>query len=37
MAASEDIPGLVLEYGCIDALMEHPRSTAPEPLALNCS
>jgi hypothetical protein len=35
VASSEDIPGLVLESGSIDALIERVRFAAPELLALN--
>ena len=35
IAESEDIPGLVLESGSIDALMERVRFAAPELLRLN--
>ena len=35
IATSEDIPGLVLESGSFDALLERVRVTAPELLALN--
>ncbi|MDR1013612.1 MAG: DUF1902 domain-containing protein [Coriobacteriales bacterium] len=35
IAASDEIPGLVLESGSLDALMERVRYTAPELLALN--
>ena len=34
-AASDDIPGLVLESGSIDALIERIRFAAPELLTLN--
>ena len=34
-ATSKDIPGLVLESGSIDALIERVRFAAPELLALN--
>ena len=34
-ATSQDIPGLVLESGSLDALIERVRFTAPELLALN--
>ena len=38
VATSDEIPGLVLESGSLDALMERVRYTAPELLALNgCS
>jgi len=37
VATSEEIPGLVLESGSLDALMERVRHTAPELLALNGS
>jgi hypothetical protein len=35
IATSEDIPGLVLESGSLDALIERVRFAAPELLALN--
>jgi len=35
VATSEDIPGLVLESGSFDALLERVRFAAPELLALN--
>jgi hypothetical protein len=35
IATSEDVPGLVLESGSLDALMERVRMTVPELLALN--
>ena len=35
IATSEDIPGLVLESGSLDALMERVRVAAPELLTLN--
>ncbi len=35
VATSEDIPGLVLESGSLDALMERVRGTVPELLTLN--
>ena len=35
IATSDDIPGLVLESGSLDALMERVRIAAPEILALN--
>lgn len=35
IAESDDIPGLVLESGSIDALIERVRYTAPELLELN--
>ena len=35
VAVSDDIPGLVLEGGSIDALIERVRYAAPELLALN--
>ena len=35
IAASEEIPGLVLESGSADALMERVRYAAPELLELN--
>jgi len=34
-ATSDDIPGLVLESGSLDALMERTRYAVPELLALN--
>jgi hypothetical protein len=34
-ATSDDIPGLVLESGSLDALIERVRHAAPELLALN--
>lgn len=34
-ATSDDIPGLVLESGSLDALMERARFAIPELLALN--
>jgi len=34
-ATSDDIPGLVLESGSLDALMERVRFAVPELLALN--
>ena len=37
VAESEDIPGLVLESGSIDALIERVRFAAPELLALNAA
>ena len=37
IAESDDIPGLVLESGSIDALIERVRFAAPELLALNAS
>ena len=37
IATSKDIPGLVLESGSFDALLERVRFTAPELLALNGS
>jgi hypothetical protein len=37
IATSEDVPGLVLESGSLDALMERVRTTVPELLALNKS
>lgn len=36
VATSDDIPGLVLESGSFDALLERVRHTAPELLQLNC-
>lgn len=35
IATSEDIPGLVLESGSYDALLERIRHTAPELIKLN--
>ena len=35
IATSEDIPGLVLESGSFDALIERVKTAAPELLALN--
>lgn len=35
IATSDDIPGLVLESGSFDALLERVRYTAPEMLRLN--
>lgn len=35
IATSDDIPGLVLESGSFDALIEKVRFAAPELLALN--
>ena len=35
IATSDDIPGLVLEGGSIDALLERVKCTAPEILSLN--
>ena len=35
IATSEDIPGLVLESGSLDALVERVRFAAPELLSLN--
>jgi hypothetical protein len=35
IATSEDIPGLVLESGSLDALIERVRFVAPEILSLN--
>lgn len=35
VATSDDIPGLVLESGSFDALLERVRFAAPELLALN--
>lgn len=35
VATSEDIPGLALESGSIDALIERVRFAAPELIALN--
>ena len=37
VATSDDIPGLVLESGSFDALLERIRFAAPELLALNGS
>jgi hypothetical protein len=37
VATSDEIPGLVLESGSLDALMERVRYAAPELLALNSS
>jgi hypothetical protein len=37
VATSEEIPGLVLESGSLDALMERVRHAAPELLELNSS
>lgn len=37
IAQSDDIPGLVLEGGSLDALMERVRYAAPELLALNAA
>lgn len=37
VATSEDIPGLVLESGSFDALLERTRFAAPELLELNAS
>lgn len=37
VATSEDIPGLVLESGSFDALLERVRFAVPELLALNTS
>ncbi len=37
IATSNDIPGLVLESGSFDALLERTRYTVPELLALNAS
>ena len=37
IATSEDIPGLVLESGSFDALIERVRTAAPELLSLNGS
>ncbi len=34
-ATSDDVPGLVLESGSLDALMERTRHAVPELLALN--
>ena len=36
VATSEDIPGLVLESGSYDALIERVRFAVPELLELNC-
>lgn len=35
IATSDDVPGLALESGSLDALMERVRFTVPELLALN--
>jgi hypothetical protein len=35
IAASDDIPGLILESGSLDALIERVRFAVPELLALN--
>ncbi|MGA2547969.1 MAG: DUF1902 domain-containing protein [Rectinemataceae bacterium] len=35
IATSEDVPGLVLESGSLDALMERVKMAVPELLALN--
>ncbi|MDR0905271.1 MAG: DUF1902 domain-containing protein [Oscillospiraceae bacterium] len=37
VATSEDIPGLVLESGSLDALIERVRNAVPELLTLNGS
>ena len=37
IAESDDIPGLVLESGSIDALIERVRYAAPELLKMNAS
>jgi predicted RNase H-like HicB family nuclease len=37
IATSNDVPGLVLESGSLDALMERVRTAVPELLALNGS
>ena len=37
IATSDDIPGLVLESGSFDALLERVRYAVPELLALNAS
>jgi hypothetical protein len=37
VATSDEIPGLVLESGSLDALMERVRYAVPELLALNSS
>lgn len=37
IATSDDIPGLVLESGSFDALLERTRFAVPELLALNSS
>ena len=37
IATSEDVPGLVLESGSFDALLERTRFAVPELLALNNS
>ena len=36
VATSEDVPGLVLESGSFDALVERVRLAVPELLQLNC-
>ena len=36
-ATSDDVPGLVLEHGSFDALVERVRLAVPEMLALNAS
>ncbi|HUX42419.1 MAG TPA: DUF1902 domain-containing protein [Rectinemataceae bacterium] len=35
IATSDDVPGLVLESGSLDALMERVKSAVPELLSLN--
>jgi len=35
IATSDDVPGLVLEHGSFDALLERVRMAVPELLALN--
>ena len=37
IATSDDIPGLVLESGSFDALIERVKYAAPELIELNCS
>ena len=36
IATSDDVPGLVLEHGSFDALVERVRRAVPELLELNC-
>ena len=36
IATSDDIPGLALEHGSFDALVERVRLASPELLELNC-
>lgn len=36
IAESEDVPGLVLESGSFDTLLERVRFAVPELLSLNC-